>query len=107
MANLSKKAATELLDSGFITQKQYDKMFEEGIVSSSSRATRPQINVPNEHKSEFTDKAYEALVAVAEAMEFDHTKPTPDGGLATLYIKGSGSPRDTEDEDEGKEEAES
>lgn len=103
MANLTQKAAKELLDNGFINQKQYDKMFEEGVVKSSSRATRPQINVPNEHKSEFTDKAYEALVAVAEAMKFDHTKPSPDGGLATLYIKGSGSPRNSEDEDEGEE----
>lgn len=105
MTKLTQKAAKELLDDGFITQEAYDKMFEEGIVSSSTRATRPQINVPNEHKSEFTDKAYEALVAVAESMNFDHTKPTPDGGLATLYIKGSGSPR-KEDENEGSEELE-
>lgn len=105
MANLTQKNAKELLDNGFITEKQYNKMFEEGVVSASSRASRPQINVPNEHKSEFTDKAYEALVAVAEAMDFDHSKPTPDGGLATLYIKGSGSPRNTEDEDEEGEDS--
>ena len=106
MAKLTKKAANDLLEGGFITETQFDKMFDEGVVSSSSRATRPQINVPNEHKSEFTDKAYEALENLAKDMEFDYTKPTPDGGLATLYIKGSGSPRNTDEEteDEGFEE---
>lgn len=97
MAKLTQKNAKELLDSGFITEKQYEKMFEEGVVSSSSRATRPQINVPKEHKGAFTDKAYDALVEIAKAMKFDHEKPTPDGGLATLYIKGSGSPRTSDD----------
>lgn len=106
MAKLTQKSAKQLLEDGYITQEAFDKMFEEGIVSSSTRATRPQINVPNEHKSEFTDKAYEALVAVAEEMEFDHSTPTPDGGLATLYIKGSGSPRNTDDEDEAAGELE-
>lgn len=103
MANLTQKNAKELLDNGFITQKQYDKMFEEGIVSASTRASRPQIHVPNEKKGEFTDKAYEALVEVAKAMEFDHTQPHADGGTATLYIKGSGSPRNS-DEDEAASE---
>lgn len=99
MAKLTRKAASELLEGGFITQEAYDKMFEEGMVSAGARATRPQIHVPNEHKSEFQDKAYEALEALAKKMKFDHTKPHADGGLATLYIKGSGSPRTSDDEE--------
>lgn len=97
-AKLTQKNAKQLLDDGFITQDQYDKMFEEGVVSASARSTRPQIHVPNEAKSEFVDKAYDALVEVAKAMKFDHTKPHAQGGTATLYIKGSGQPRSSEDE---------
>lgn len=93
MAKLTQKAAKDLLEQGFVTQEQYDKMFAEGVVSASTRATRPQINVPNDKKDEFMDAAYEAMEKVANKLGFDFKNPTPDSGVATLYIKGSGKPR--------------
>lgn len=103
MAKLTQKAAKDLLEQGFITQEAYDKMFAEGVVSASTRATRPQINVPNEKKDEFMDEAYKALEKVAGKMGFDHSQPTPDSGVATLYIKGSGKPRAEKTEGGGEE----
>ena len=90
---LTRKNAQQLLDDGYISQEQFDAMHKDGVVKVSERATRPQINVPTEHKAAFMDAAYEALEGIAKKMKFDHTIVTPDGGLATLYIKGSGSPR--------------
>lgn len=103
MAKLTQKAAKDLLEQGFINQEVYDKMFAEGVVSASTRATRPQIHIPNDKKDEFMDEAYKALGKVAQKMGIEDSKPTPESGVATLYIKGSGKPRadkteETEDE---------
>lgn len=106
MAKLSRKNAQELLENGYITQEQFEAMFKDGVVSAGNRSTRPQINVPAESKAEFTDKAYAALVKVAEKMGFDYNTPTPDGGVATLYIKGAGTPRAESAEAEGSTELE-
>ena len=98
----TKKQAKELLEAGYLDQAAYDKMFADGVVKESTRATRPQINVPNEHREVFQDKAYEAMEAIAKELGFDYSVATPDSGLATLYLKGAGKPRaeKTEGEDE-------
>jgi len=44
--SLSKAQAQVLLDSGYITLEKFNEMFSSGLVKSSTRSTRPQINVP-------------------------------------------------------------
>jgi len=95
--SLTKSQAALLLSQNFITQEAYDQMFSDGIVKASSRTSRPQINVPSENKDEFQDKAYEAMLAIATEMGFDFSNPTADSGLATLYLKGAGKARKTEE----------
>lgn len=105
MAKMTKNTATELLKAGYITQEAYDQMFSDGIVSSGTRSTRPQVHVPVEHKDAFLEKAYDSFVTIAEELGFDFNTPTADSGQATLYLKGAGKPR-TEDEVESGELAE-
>lgn len=93
---VTRKAAGDLLEAGYITQEQYDSMFADGVVSAGSRSSRPAINIPNEHKAAFADRAYDALTQVAREMEFDHTVAYADGGTAVIYIKGSGKPRSSD-----------
>ena len=98
MAKLTQKAAKDLLEGGFITQEQYDKMFSDGVVTATARASREQVNVPVEKKAEFLDKAYDALIKVAKSLDIDHTKPTPESGVATIYLKGAGKPKEKSEE---------
>lgn len=106
---ISKKEAQFLVENGYLTQEAYEKMFENGVVKESTRSTRPQINVPSEHREAFQDKAYDAMLEIAKEMGFDYETPTPDSGLATLYLKGAGKARKTSDaiadSDESEEES--
>lgn len=104
-AKVSKSAAAQLLSTGMITQEQYDRMVSEGVVSASSRSNRPEINIPKENKAEYTDKAYELLQNLADEMGIDHSTQTEDSGVVTLYLKGSGKPRNAKNEGEDVEEA--
>ncbi|NCN86737.1 hypothetical protein GW932_02800 [archaeon] len=88
--SLSKAQAQVLLDSGYITLEKFNEMFSSGLVKSSTRSTRPQINVPEASKEEFYNKSYDAMLSIAKEMGFDYETVSPYSGLATLYLKGAG-----------------
>ncbi len=90
---LSKKDAAALLEAGYISKEQYEKMTQDGVVKESTRSTRPEINVPAEHREVFQDKTYDAMLAIAKELGFEYDKPSEGSGVATLYLKGAGKPR--------------
>lgn len=100
---LTRKAALELLENGYLTQEQYDRMFADGIVKSSTRTSRPQVHVPQAYREQFQDKVYDAMIRIAQELGFDYTVETENSGLATLYLKGAGKPRKSKNGEDDSE----